>query len=75
MRRGREKDRPEPARSQAQKIEYDKLFITAYIGSEAGWRRRLEENEIKLLTFHDLMRETVRAIDGWERGRRSKVRT
>ena len=51
-------------------IKYDKLLIAVYIEKEAEWRKRLEENEINLLTFRDLIFEVVKAIDEWKKKRR-----
>ena len=67
MRRGYEENRSEQARSQTQR---DKILITAYIEKEAEWRKRLEENGVSLLTFHDLIFEVVKTIDEWKKKRR-----
>ena len=53
-------------------ISYDKLLATAYIEKESEWRKRLEENGINLLTFHDLIKEAVKAIDEWKQKRKEE---
>ena len=61
-------------KGEPKEIEYEKIFATAYISSEDAWRRQLEKNGIKLLTFRNLIEEIVRTIDEWKEKRRTVIK-
>ena len=58
-------------RKSLERREYDKLLVVGYVSNEEGWKRSLENNEIRLVTFRELMQEIVRTIDEWKKERKS----